>query len=272
MTREQAYRFGADDHLIGIAGSTDAASPIGVIVLNAGMVYRIGLFRMHVELTRLLNAAGYPTLRMDLSTLGDSRANPQPLSHTDQVLADVSDGMNLLTAHTGCRRFVLIGSCTGAANAHVVASRDPRVAGAIFLDGFAYRTLGYRLRHYLPRLLSARRWLRHIQAMLKKQEPRDQEHLAFEVVVPPRKTVQADYAAMLGRGLKLCFVYSGGISEWFNAARQFGEMYGKLARHPAVTVHYLAQADHSYVLVGDRQRLLDTIGAWLDDAFPIPNH
>lgn len=269
--REQAFRFGSDDHLVGIAGLTDTAAPIGVVVLNAGMVYRIGLFRMHVDLTRRLNAAGYPTLRMDLSTLGDSRASAHPLSHADQVLADVGAGMNLLAAHAGCRRFVLIGSCSGAANAHIVARRDARVAGVIFLDGFAYRTPGYRLRHYLPRLLSARRWLRRMQATLEKRAARDRESLSFEVAVPPRATVRADYTDMLARGLKLCFVYSGGISERFNAARQFGEMYGKLAAHPEVTVHYLAPADHSYVLVGDRQRLLDTINAWLADAFPIPS-
>lgn len=268
MTREQAFRFGADHHLIGIAGLADTSAPIGVIVLNAGMLHRVGPFRMHVELTRRLNAAGYPTLRMDLSTLGDSGASSRPLSRIDQVRADVSDAMDLLTTHAGCQRFVLIGLCAGAANAHAVAASDRRVAGVVFLDGFVYRTVGYRLRHYLPRLLDLQRIWRYVKAAPKRlTATRNAE--TFEITIPPRKQVQTDYADMLARGLQLCFIYSGGISAYFNASRQFGEMYGRLAQHAGATVHFLAHTDHTYALTGDRQLLLDTIGSWLDRTFPL---
>ena len=88
--REEAHRFGRARHLVGIVGLPDTApGETGVIVLNAGLVHRIGPFRLHVELTRRLGAAGYPTLRFDLSTLGDSSATGGGQTRTQQVCADV---------------------------------------------------------------------------------------------------------------------------------------------------------------------------------------
>ncbi len=72
--QEQAFRFGRAQHLVGIAGMpiSVARDAVGIIVHNAGLVHRIGPFRLHVEMTRRLNARGYPTLRFDLSTIGDN--------------------------------------------------------------------------------------------------------------------------------------------------------------------------------------------------------
>lgn len=267
MIHEQPFRFGRNRHLIGMAGLPPAAQSVGAIVLNAGMVHRVGPFRLHVDLTRRLNAAGYATLRMDLSTLGDSNASGRGRSRTAEVLADVADAMDLLAKQAGCRRFVLIGLCAGAANSHAVARVDPRVAGVVFIDGFVYRTFGFGLRHYLPRLLHPARVVGFALRKLRRWRGQHAK-VAFEVAVPPRDEVRRDYADMLARGLQLCFIYSGGISEQFNHARQFGEIYGKLARDPGVTVHYLARTDHTYALTGDRKLLIDAIAAWFGDRFP----
>jgi pimeloyl-ACP methyl ester carboxylesterase len=265
---EQAHRFGRAQHLVGIAGMPAGdAGDIGVIVLNAGLVHRIGPFRLHVELTRQLNAAGYPTLRFDMSTLGDSAATGGGQTRVQQVLADLDDAMGLLASQGGCSRFVLVGLCSGAQNAHVVAAQDPRVAGAVFLDGYAYRTLGYRLRHYLPRLADPSRWLRRLQRGGEATPARVAEPV-FAVAPAPRDEVIADFNGMVARGMRLYLVYSGGISDCFNHARQFRECFGKVMRHPAVATRYLAETDHTYVLTGDRARLVHGIGEWLAHHFP----
>lgn len=270
--REEAHRFGRARHLVGIAGVADGVgSDTGVIVINAGLVHRIGPFRLHVELTRQLNAAGYPTLRFDLSTLGDSSATGGGQTRTQQVCADLDDAMNLLKARAGCERFVLVGLCSGAQNAHIVAATDSRVSGAVFLDGYAYRTLGYKLRHYLPRIVDPGRWARLLGrrtggggAAVAKAPP----EAVFAVAPAPRGEVIADFTGMVARGMKLYLVYSGGISNYFNHARQFRECFGKVMSHPAVTTRYLAESDHTYILTGDRARLLDGIGGWLANNFP----
>jgi pimeloyl-ACP methyl ester carboxylesterase len=270
MTQEQAFRFGRARHLVGIAGlpSANAAETVGVIVLNAGLVHRIGPFRLHVEMTRRLNAYGYPTLRFDLSTIGDSASSGESQTRKQQICADVADAMKLLGEQAACKRFVLIGLCSGSQSAHMVACSDPQVAGAVFLDGYAYRTAGYRLRYYLPRLLDMKRWLRALSRR-RRATPAGTGEPAFTVAPLPQEVVRADFAGMLQRGLKLCLIYSGGISQYFNHARQFRECFGRVASHPDVFTRFLKEADHTYILTGDRNRLLDDVERWLSRNFPV---
>lgn len=267
--QEQAFRFGRAHHMVGIAGLPAANShAVGVIVLNAGLVHRIGPFRLHVELTRRLNTCGYPTLRFDLSTVGDSGASGESQTRVQQVRADVHDAVTLLNQQSGCTRVVLIGLCSGAQNAHAVACTDTSVAGAIFLDGYAFRTFGYRLRHYLPRLFDARRWLRALAHRRNPSTPRSTEPV-FSVAPLPQEVVRADFSSMLDRGLKLCLIYSGGIRNYFNHARQFRECFGRVIARPGVSTRFIGEADHTYILTGDRNRLLDNIEHWLSDNFPV---
>ena len=273
MTREQAFRFGRARHLVGIAGlPQDVSADVGVIVLNAGLVHRIGPFRLHVEMTRRLNASGYPTLRFDLSTLGDSSSSGESQTKVQQVCADVDDAMTLLGQQAGCKRFVLIGLCSGAQNAHSVACSDIKVAGAVFLDGYAYRTFGYRLRHYIPRLFDGERWRRALTRSRSQQAeaPRSVEPV-FAVTPSPQAVVRTDLAGMIERGMRLCLIYSGGISNYFNHARQFRECFGSVMSHPYVSTSFLRESDHTYILTGDRHRLLDNIEHWIASNFPIAN-
>lgn len=266
--RERAARFGNDNHLVGITASDVAAKhDVGVIVLNAGLVYHAGPFRLHVELTRQLNAAGYPSLRFDLSTLGDSAASEGAQSSSAQVQQDVSDAMSLLANQSGCRRFVLIGLCSGASNAHRVACEDSRVVGAVLLDGHAYRTFGYYMRHYLPRLIDPTRVLHFLMRRRRSNAPGGEAD--FQAPRPPRAQVTAELGDMLARGLKLNLVFSGGASGYFNHVRQLGECYGrKIARHPGLSTHLFAEADHTYILVEDRAKLISHIQSWLQKHVP----
>lgn len=267
---EQATRFGRANHLTGITGlPTEDARSTGVIMLNAGLVHRVGPFRLHVEMARQLTARGFPTLRFDLSTLGDSSASGESSSREQQVRSDVADAMALLRKQAGCSRFVLIGLCSGAQNAHLVAHSSEAVAGAVFLDGYAYRSTGFKLRHYLPRLLNPARVVRHLARRLRTAPAAAGS--GFQVEFPPQARVRDELAVMLDRGLKLYFIYSGGSNWYFNHRRQFGECYGRaLATHPGVTVSFNKEVDHTYILVGDRRRLLDNIESWLCTHFPQP--
>ncbi len=267
---ESAHRFGRARHLVGIVGMPRTpAATVGVLVLNAGLVQRIGPFRLHVGLTRHLNACGYATLRFDLSGLGDSSVDGKPSTREEQVRADADDAMQLLAAQAGCTRFVLIGLCSGAAHAHALARSDPRIAGAVFLDGYAYPTAGFLLRHYL-RKLSRTSPMGLLKALSRRLRPSVRKHdPVFEVGFPPRAEVTADLQDMLGRGQKLLFIYSGGASGYFNDARQFRECFGALARDPGVEVQYFAAADHTYVLGKDRATLTERVSRWTGRNFPL---
>lgn len=269
MKKERAFRFGRSNHLVGVvgvAGMSPSPASIGIVVLNAGLVHRIGPFRLHVEMTRRLNARGYPTLRFDLSTLGDSGACAEAQSNVAKIRADTSDAIDLLCAQTGCSRVVLIGLCSGAEHAHMVACTNDKVAGTIFLDGYIYRTAGFFLRHYLPRIFDPERWLRFV----KRHRHSDSPGIApdFSEEYPPKTIVRSELREMLARGLKMFFVYSGGISRQFNHERQFRECFGGVATSTDVAVEFLAGTDHTYTLECDRRRLFDSIERWLAYHFP----
>ena len=269
--REQAFRFGRARHLVGIAGlPASQANAVGVIVLNAGLVHRVGPFRLHVDLTRRLNALGYPTLRFDLSTIGDSGASDESQTSTQQVCADVDDAMALLHEQAGCARFVLVGLCSGASKAHIVAREKDshrKLTGAVFMDGFAYQTHGFKLRHYGPRLFDLRRWWRWLAR--KSKELADGDAPSFGVAPLPQEVVRDDFRSMVERGLKLCLIYSGGINMYFNHVRQFRECFGSVMNSPAVSTRYIEETDHTYALVDDRRRLIGHIEEWLGRNFPI---
>lgn len=267
MTHERAFRFGRSNHLVGMVGlppSTGAKT--GIVVLNTGLMHRVGPFRLHVDMTRRLNAMGYPTLRFDLSTLGDSGAGGESQSKDQQVRADVSDAMALLGEQSGCTQFVLIGLCRGAQNAHTAAATEANIAGVVFLDGYIYRSFGFLCRHYLPRLFSIARWRHFLARRLSRSKVVDEA--AFGSVYPPQAEVRRELGDMLARGLKLYFVYSGGISEQLNHPRQFRECFGRVADHAHVAVELLSGTDHTYTLQCDRQRLLGRVEDWLQKHFP----
>jgi hypothetical protein len=59
------------------------------------------------------------------------------------------------------------------------------------------------------------------------------------------------------------------VSRYFNHVRQFRECFGRLADHAGVSVSYFQESDHTYVLSGDRQRLLDHVAQWMGRHFPV---
>ena len=146
---EKAYRFGRDGGLAGVvaepAGTTESRDKPAVLLLNSGLLHRVGPYRLHVSLARRLASIGYSVLRFDLSGIGDSAAHKDSRSDHERALGDVQDAMDFMSSARGARRFVMMGLCSGAENSHRVAVADSRVCGAVFLDGYAYPTL----RHFL---------------------------------------------------------------------------------------------------------------------------
>lgn len=268
MNAERPFRFGRGHHLVGVAGVPQSMhSDIGVIVLNAGLVHRVGPFRLHVELTRALNRLGYATLRMDLSTLGDSGATDESHTYPERTRADIRDAMDQLRAHAGCTRFVLAGLCSGAENAYLGASTEDGIVGAVFIDGYAYRTSGFLLRHYLPRLLNPARVMRFLLRKMQRKGG-GASNSRFSLEFPPREEVREKLRGMLDRDIRLFFIFSGGARSYFNHRRQFKECFGSLARDPGVCIRFLKESDHTFILSGDRKELIEMIGNWITHNLP----
>ncbi len=150
MMQETVIHCGAHKHLVGILTepATEALSPDApiAVILNAGIVHRVGPYRLHVELARALAEVGFRACRFDLSGLGDSAPRRELSDPQERAILDGKEVFDQLQSRTGVDRFVVIGLCSGSFHAHQLSLRDPRVTGAVFLDGIAFATRSHRLR------------------------------------------------------------------------------------------------------------------------------
>ena len=71
---EHVVAFGKRQSLVGVLSRPTRPVPDApaIVILNTGIVHRVGHHRMYVLIARQLAAAGHPVLRFDFSGIGDS--------------------------------------------------------------------------------------------------------------------------------------------------------------------------------------------------------
>lgn len=283
--RETVCNFGPSSSpdgqgsLLGILTSPDKdvevkGAPIALI-LNAGIVHRVGPFRLHVDLARKLAALGFSTVRMDLSGLGDSAPRRGKMEIAERAKHDVSDAMDFLAQTTGVNQFVLLGLCSGAYNAHKVTVEDERIVGAVFMDGIVFRTAGYYLRQYFLRYLQPRFWRnaikrRFIQRKSNRIEDAGQrlgesEFFDYSGLTPDG--VVGDLKKLLSRGVRMLFLFTHGYDD-ICARSQFKEMYGLQPDDGQLQVEYYPKSEHTFRLIENRKAACDRVTGWFAKQFP----
>lgn len=282
--RETALRFGSARSLAGVLTEGDAREGAPAMVfLNAGLLHHVGPNRLHVSLARRLSEVGLRSLRFDLSGIGDSGPRQDGLGRDESMVLETQEAMDSLAASHGVGRFVLFGICTGADQAVRVALADPRVVGAVLVDGYAYQTLPHVLRYYLARLGRPHSWwnvisLRHPafhrpaarQAGEAARAPADGAGAESVprpgiYVRPPRAEAEARLRTLADRGCRLCLVYTS--TTRFSSAAQFGEMFPSLRRHPAIRVAHFKGSDHVFTLLANQEALMRAVERWLAECF-----
>lgn len=269
---EKVYRFGIDRSLTGVVTVPDVAylreGAPAVLLWNAGLVHRVGPFRHYVELARQLASMGFVVLRFDLSGIGDSEARKDSRSSEERAIAEIQEAMSFLSENKGSRDFVLIGLCSGAIDAHQAAIRDSRVSGAVMLDGYVFPTWRFYVRHYAPRVLSLTKWVGFLKRNIKKRVHKDEseagiaDYLNFREI-PPKDIVRTDLAKLVERGVSLLYIYTGGVTDYYNYRRQLQDAFRSVNFRGQVQVEYFDEADHTYVLLKDRERVTATICDWI---------
>lgn len=265
---ETAHVFG--ESLVGVLTRPRqvAEGRPAVILLNAGLVQRSGPFRVYAQLARALANCGFVVLRFDLSGRGDS-ANATGASAGPELKQQEADAaMRLVTGLTGVDRFVLSGICSGADDAFRLADVDKRVAGIVLLDGFAYRTAGYKVRRYGPGLLDAGKVIRKVGRLFKRG---DEEHALeegdFRDFPSPDEAI-ARLQRLAARDARVLLLYTGGAFRYFNHARQARECFGAAMDAAQVSLEYWPECDHTFYLRKDRLRLNTRFSAWMRAQFP----
>ncbi len=266
---EEPVQIGSGEGLSGILSrpeTPDASRPV-FIILNAGLLHRVGPFRLYVQLSRRLAEQGFSALRLDLSGLGYTPARPG-VRGVESALQDADLVFSWLASSYSLYRPVLLGSCSGADMAHRIALADERVSGCGFLDGYAYHNSLSTLHYYSTRLHRPDMWRKWVHARLGKaeEETREEEEFLWENETPSLEQFRSDLGGFMARGMPLLYVYSGSVRE-YRYERQFFDVCPE-ARNEKVTVQYYPEADHTYWRERNRIRLLGALCDWATSAFP----
>jgi pimeloyl-ACP methyl ester carboxylesterase len=240
-----------------------------VLMLNAGLLHRVGPHRMSVELAHRLADRGFRGLRFDLGGLGDSESPGEATSDENPALADIKEAIDFLGSKYGIQRFVLFGLCSGADNSYAAAIRDPRVVGTILLDGFGFWTIKSYIVHYFPRVLQPKVW---INLMRRRFSPSGRQFekdalLRQQQLRRPfgtRLEVQRALESLLNRGTQMLCIYTGAAEKYYNYAGQFFDTFKGLKPQGKIEVEYYPNADHTYTFAEDRDRMFERVIRWLD--------
>jgi hypothetical protein len=250
---------------------------LGTIILNAGVLHRVGPHRLHVHLARRIAAGGIATLRLDLGGIGDSMAASDAATFRESAVADTRVAMAGMTAAVGAERFVLFGVCSGADNSVATALVDDRVAGIVLVDPPTYPTRRSQLRELRRKIEergSARevvRWglgiaeRRARLALATWGRPVADDPPSEGRELPPAATFGGWLTTLADRGVKILCVYSGIHAARYNHADQLFELYPQLRGR--LDHAYYPLANHTFTELDQQATLLDAVTGWLRKRF-----
>lgn len=258
---------------------TGAPRP-GLILLNGGIIHRVGPNRLYVELARhVADGPGHAVLRFDLAGIGDSDA-PRSTDLRASVAADIRDAIDHVSTTLAHPRVVVGGLCSGADNAFATALSDPRVVGVILLDPTTFKTWGFHLRALLARARDPVSWRRLVSRDSVLLAPARGAARRLGIVAPApakppppsfygmssltREETRRGLEALVARRVRLLYVFTGGLRRRYNYEAQFRDAFRSVDFDGLLHVAYLPAADHTFSAGADRKRLLEIVAAWME--------
>ena len=277
---ERSIVFGANNGLVGTlalpVAPTGGAAEIGFLLFNAGVVHRVGPHRINVRLARQLAAGGIASIRFDLAGHGDSVRPSGDHSFEEQAVIDVRSAMDALGAAAKLQRFAIFGYCSGAYYGFETALADERVAGILMFDAYRYPTLKTHAHHYWNRLRQPRvvRGLlgamqrgiaslgRRVRVPTGGGEERPVPERGRIDVIPSKGEFAEGLRTLLGRGVKIHMIYSGGAIREYNYRRQFKDTFAGYDIGGRVEAEFLPDLDHVATGLADQADLMRRVIAW----------
>lgn len=289
---EETCLFGKSRSLVGIVTeppeTTRARQLPAFIILNSGIVHRVGLNRLHVKLARNLAEMGFPVLRFDFSGIGDSQARADNLPFFKSALEETREAMDYLVATRGIARFILLGICSGAGIALKAACGDCRVIGAVPVNCRGYLSNPHAaqnfnlrnralLRHYWRIAVSSsfrsKNWLKTLtgkvnyrmfvnattSCLMSLLSHREQPSLAAV-----GQTFRSDVRSLLGRGVRLLFIHAEGDEGLDIVQMILGDEVKQWSHSKQFRLDIIEGANHTFSLLWTQEKLLERICGWTE--------
>jgi len=280
---EQVVLFGAQASLCGLLARPVAApTRPPIILLNTGIIHRVGHHRMNVTISRLYAAKGHPVVRFDFGGIGDSPVQSETLAPLDANLASITEVCDWLETNLGQSGFILMGLCSGADHSIIHASRDPRIAGVVLIDPSIPRTFRFFVKN-VARDLSrpavwvnlatgrSKTWARFRRLMGQSSgsgavQPETKEPFARPELENPEVIafLEKTYQDAVDNGARILAIFTGGHDFQHNYRRQLLDALPRVKFRNRLNLHFYADCDHTFTYERHRKRLLAELDRWLD--------
>ncbi len=279
--KEHSLAFGPNEGLVGTIALPDSGlAETGFVLLNAGIIHRVGPHRINVRVARYLAARGIASIRIDLAGHGDSARLTGENTFEAQAMADIRAAMDALGAAAGISRFAIFGICSGAYHGYATALSDERVAGLLMFDAYRFPTLKTHLIYYAralgePQLASrvvnflkrgvgaGRSWVRSsaVGAPSAQAVPR----LGVVNFIPTRAEFAAGLSRLLDRGVHIRLLYSGDALVEYNYADQFRDTMAPFGIGDRIRAEFLPDVDHQFSVMADQLDVMRRIADWAEE-------
>lgn len=278
MGSEHTLILGPERHLVATitAPRPGQTTPQWMAVLtNSGVIGRAGPHRINVRLARQFAEMGIPSVRFDMSGLGDSKRASSNIPQVEQWVEDTRTVMDAAQAQFGQVRFFMVGLCSGAEVAHKVALKDERLRAAVLWDFYAFPTrwsrvfqlLGRLKRHTPQELLHKlhNKLTRTVRTALPSGGDAAAAQNMYGASATPREVYIGRFNELAGKGVELFFVYSGGEPDWFVYRGQFKEMFGGQPFYGKVAFDQLELCDHLITGKAAQRAFAESVQKWLEE-------
>jgi hypothetical protein len=278
--KEEAALFGPARSLVGIvteppSGARHHSHP-AVIVLNSGIVHRVGPGRIYVKIARELAANGFVTLRFDFSGIGDSLARQDALPFKKSAIRETQDAMEYLKRTRGIDRFICLGGCSGAQVSLEAACCDSRVIGGLLIN---FQTADADDEVSQPDLLTRRAasyywsrargdgksWYRFLtgksdyRKLIRAIQYRVRRRLAPPKIVREASPLEAGLQRLAQRSVQLAFLCSEGDPLLDDLRDAGGPTLEQLCASGKTTLEIIPRSDHTFSSRDDQRRLLEVV-------------
>ncbi|HVJ53064.1 MAG TPA: alpha/beta fold hydrolase [Aliidongia sp.] len=274
---EQAILLGKQLSLVGILTRAVTPAPTDgpvIVILNTGIIHRVGHHRMFVTMSRSLAQAGYTVLRFDFSGIGDSDPRADDLPPLESCLADLKEVLDWLEKEKLASKIILVGLCSGADHAVLYGHTDPRIAGLVLMDPSIPATARYYLHYLASRLMQLRNWISVLagRSLIVKMWI---EHLVHSVL-PGQKSkeitlqnlrfhnyLEQCYQNSVARGIKMLAIFTADSTRQ-TYQTQMIDAFPSVSFGDQLALEFFSGSDHTFSHEADRSRLIQLVQGWIE--------